>query len=54
VGGWGEIEIKVKLSPAKAAAWQQCDKCEDDLKEATVEEVEEEGHAESLKELQIV
>jgi hypothetical protein len=23
VGGWGEIEIKAKLSPAKAGAWAE-------------------------------
>ena len=33
---------------------KQCDKYEDDLKEATGEGVEEEDHAESLKELLIV
>ena len=26
VGGWGEIEIKAKLSPAKAGAWAELGK----------------------------
>jgi hypothetical protein len=25
-GGWGEIEIKAKLSPAKAGAWAELGK----------------------------